>query len=201
MAGPARSTTTLSFLTYQSGFQFQQYGYSAAIAYVMVVILIIASTVTLRFVRTAWAWRGHEARRWAAILAYLTLFLIAVVALAPFAYLLLLSTKKRIEIVAQVPPTLNINWDQVAKNYREVIDTMGMLTFVGNSVIVVGIATVIGLVVGTPTAYAFSRMRFRGRETWASTILSFRFMPAVAVAIPIFLMIALRGTSRTRSRA
>ena len=38
--GPARSTTTLSFLTYQSGFQFQQYGYSAAIAYVMVVILI-----------------------------------------------------------------------------------------------------------------------------------------------------------------
>ena len=35
--GPARSTTTLSFLTYQSGFQFQQYGYSAAIAYVMVV--------------------------------------------------------------------------------------------------------------------------------------------------------------------
>jgi len=49
--GPARSTTTLSFLTYQSGFQFQQYGYSAAIAYVMVVILIIASTVTLRSVR------------------------------------------------------------------------------------------------------------------------------------------------------
>jgi ABC-type sugar transport system permease subunit len=47
--GPARSTTTLSFLTYQSGFQFQQYGYSAAIAYVMVVILICATTITLRF--------------------------------------------------------------------------------------------------------------------------------------------------------
>ena len=54
--GPARSTTTLSFLTYQSGFQFQQYGYSAAIAYVMVVILICATTITLRFVRT----RGIE---------------------------------------------------------------------------------------------------------------------------------------------
>ena len=65
-------------------------------------------------------------------------------ALAPFAYLLVLSTKKRIEIVAQVPPTLNINWDQIAKNYREVIDTQGMLQFVGNSIIVVGIATLIG---------------------------------------------------------
>jgi len=124
------------------------------------------------------------------VLAYVTLFLIAVVALAPIAYLLVLSTKKRIEIVAQVPPTLSIDWDQVAKNYREVIDTQGMLDFIGNSIIVVGIATIIGLVVGTPAAYAFSRLRFRGRETWASTILSFRFMPAVAVAIPIFLMVS-----------
>ncbi|MFO1540579.1 MAG: carbohydrate ABC transporter permease [Chloroflexota bacterium] len=54
--GPARSTTTLSFLTFQSGFSFQQYGYAAAIAYVMVVILMILSTITLRFVRL----RGTE---------------------------------------------------------------------------------------------------------------------------------------------
>jgi multiple sugar transport system permease protein len=44
-------------------------------------------------------------------------------------------------------------------------------------------------VLGVPAAYAFSRLRFRGSDTWASTILSFRFMPPVAVAIPIFLMI------------
>jgi multiple sugar transport system permease protein len=68
-----------------------------------------------------------------------------------------------------------------------------MLTFVGNSIIVVGIATIIALIVGTPAAYAFSRLRFRGRETWASTVLSFRFMPGVAVAIPIFLMISFIG--------
>ena len=43
------------------------------------------------------------------IAAYLTLILIGVVMLAPFAYLLLLSTKRRIEIVAQVPPTLDID--------------------------------------------------------------------------------------------
>ena len=38
------------------------------------------------------------------VAAYLTLVLIGVVMLAPFGYLLLLSTKRRIEIVAQVPP-------------------------------------------------------------------------------------------------
>jgi multiple sugar transport system permease protein len=55
--GPARSTTTLSFLTYENGFDFQHYGYAAAIAYVMVAILIVLSTVLLRFVRL----RGLEA--------------------------------------------------------------------------------------------------------------------------------------------
>ncbi len=49
--GPARSTTTLSFLAFQNGFQFQNYGYAAATAYVMVIALIVATTVLLRLVR------------------------------------------------------------------------------------------------------------------------------------------------------
>ncbi|MBF6606060.1 MAG: carbohydrate ABC transporter permease [Chloroflexi bacterium] len=88
-----------------------------------------------------------------------------------------------------MPPTLSFDWSTIVRNYTEVIGTQGMLAFVGNSIIVVGIATLVGLIVGTPAAYAFSRLRFRGRDTWASTILSFRFMPGVAVAIPIFLMV------------
>ncbi len=49
--GPARSTTTLSFLAFQNGFQFQNYGYAAATAYVMVITLILATTLLLRRVR------------------------------------------------------------------------------------------------------------------------------------------------------
>lgn len=49
--GPARSTTTLSFLAFQNGFQFQNYGYAAATSYVMVIALIVATTVLLRRVR------------------------------------------------------------------------------------------------------------------------------------------------------
>jgi multiple sugar transport system permease protein len=45
------------------------------------------------------------------------------------------------------------------------------------------------VILGVPAAYAFSRYRFRGKDRWASTILSFRFMPPIAVAIPILLMI------------
>ncbi len=49
--GPARSTTTLSFLSFQNGFQFQNYGYAAAVAYLMLLILIVGTTVLLRYVK------------------------------------------------------------------------------------------------------------------------------------------------------
>ncbi|MBA2701800.1 MAG: carbohydrate ABC transporter permease [Chloroflexi bacterium] len=125
--------------------------------------------------------------------AYLLLFVIGIVAFIPFVYLLVLSTKRRIDIVAQVPPTLTFDWNQIVKNYSEVIGSQGMLGFALNSVIVVGLATALALIIATPAAYAFSRLRFRGSESWASTILSFRFMPPVAVAIPIFLMVRAVG--------
>jgi multiple sugar transport system permease protein len=127
------------------------------------------------------------------IIAYLFLIALGIVGAAPFLYLAVLSTKKRIEILAQVPPTLNFSWAQVVKNYNEVLFSQGMLAFTFNSIIVVGIATAIAIVIGTPAAYAFSRLRFKHSEQLASTILSMRFMPPIAVAIPLFLMVKAVG--------
>ena len=62
-----------------------------------------------------------------------------------------------------------------------------------------GASTLLALVIGVPAAYGFSRMRFRGADHFASTILSFRFMPPVAVAIPIYLMINTFGLVNTYS--
>ena len=49
--GPARSTTTLSFFSFQNGFTFQNYGYAAAAAYMMLIILAVGTTVLLRYVQ------------------------------------------------------------------------------------------------------------------------------------------------------
>jgi len=127
------------------------------------------------------------------VIAYLFLVLLGIFGAAPFLYLVVLSTKKRIEILAQVPPTLNFSWAQIAKNYNEVLFSQGMLAFTLNSVIVVGIATAAAILIGTPAAYAFSRLRFKHSEQLASTILSMRFMPPIAVAIPLFLMVKAAG--------
>lgn len=132
-------------------------------------------------------------RHFERLLAYVLLVAICIVGFAPFVYLLVLSGKRRIQILAEVPPTLDFDWEVVTRNYAEVIQAQGMLGFALNSAFVVGIATVASLIIAVPAAYAFSRLQFRGRETWASTILSFRFMPPVAVAIPIFLMVRTIG--------
>jgi multiple sugar transport system permease protein len=133
--------------------------------------------------------RGHPTSRLRVqrALAYLLLVLIAVIGFAPFVMLVIYSFRTRIEIL-QVPPTLDFDIDTILRNYRDVLFTRGFLGATWNSILVTGLTVAISLLVGTPAAYAFSRLRFRARDSWASTILSFRFMPPVAVAIPILLM-------------
>jgi multiple sugar transport system permease protein len=132
------------------------------------------------------------AHRIGRVISYLVMILIGLLGLAPFLYLLVLSTKSRIDVLT-VPPSLDFDWGQIKSNYGNAIHDQGYITYIQNSVVVTGIATLLSLVLGVPAAFAFSRLRFRGSNTWASSILSFRFMPPVAVAIPIFLMIRWLG--------
>ena len=126
-------------------------------------------------------------------LAYFVLAALGVIGIAPFLYLAVLSSKRRIDILLQVPPKLTFDWKRISTNYNEVLFNQGFVDFIMNSVIVVGASTLIAMVIGTPAAYAFSRLPFRGNDTLASVILSMRFMPPIAVAIPLFLMIRAVG--------
>lgn len=47
--GPARTTTTLAFFSFQNGFEFQNYGYAAAVAYTMLLVLVVGTTVLLHY--------------------------------------------------------------------------------------------------------------------------------------------------------
>ena len=136
-------------------------------------------------------------RRLGRAFAYVGLVALGIIGVAPFVYLAILSTKRRIEILAQVPPHLSFEWSTISRTYQEVLYSQGMLDFTMNSVVVVGLTTLLALLIGTPAAYAFSRLRFRGSEKLSSTILSMRFMPPLAVAIPLFLMMKAIGLQDT----
>jgi multiple sugar transport system permease protein len=122
------------------------------------------------------------------VISYVVLITIGVVGIAPFAYLLVISSKSGLTLL-DVPPSLHFDWTTIKANYGQVIHENHYLTYVKNSILVTGASTFLALVIGVPAAYGFSRLRFRGADHFASTILSFRFMPPVAVAIPIYLMI------------
>ncbi len=122
------------------------------------------------------------------LFTYVVLAIILVVVLAPFAFLVISSFKTNIEILKS-PPTLNIfNWGVIQKNYDQVLNQRSFLFYIRNSCVVVLASTLLALVTGTPAAYGFSRWRFRASNDLAYWILSNRFMPVVAIAVPIYLM-------------
>jgi multiple sugar transport system permease protein len=129
--------------------------------------------------------------------SYLTLIIIALVGIFPIAYLFLLSTKRRIDI-GDVPPSLTIEWEVVVENYKEVLIDRSYITSTLNTVIITSIVVIISLIIGTPAAYALSRLKIKGSERISSTILSLRFMPPVAVAIPILLSMRFLHVANTR---
>jgi multiple sugar transport system permease protein len=49
--GPVEATTTLSFQSFQNGFEFQHYGYASAISYVMVIAAAIGITLLFKVVK------------------------------------------------------------------------------------------------------------------------------------------------------
>jgi multiple sugar transport system permease protein len=127
------------------------------------------------------------ARRLERTVAYLLLIAIAIVGFAPFVILAIISFKTRIQVL-EVPPSLNFKLETIVKNYEDVIFDRGFLRYTINSIVITATTVLISLILATPAAYAFSRLRFRGRDRLATTILSLRFMPPVAVAIPVLLM-------------
>ncbi|MEV0919217.1 carbohydrate ABC transporter permease [Streptomyces sp. NPDC049967] len=83
------------------------------------------------------------------------------------------------------------------RNFDAAINQTGFLTDLRNSLIVVGGAVLLAVVLGAFAAAALSRFRFRGRRTIMVSILVVQMLPITALLIPTFLIfneIGLLGT-------
>src|SRR3954469_24976784 len=115
---------------------------------------------------------------------YVVLAVIVVLVVGPFLFMALSSLKTNLDIL-ESPPNLHIfDWDVIKKNYSGVLYGRNFIEYIRNSTIVVAGTTLLALFIATPAAYGFSRFPFRGREDLAFWILSTRFMPVIAVAVP-----------------
>jgi multiple sugar transport system permease protein len=131
--------------------------------------------------------------------------IMAVIVLAPFAWLIISSVSPSGDLLAAhthwIPqqPTLSRyrqiissapGGDNVAANFR-----LAMV----NSLIVATATTVVSLVVGTLGGYAFARLRFRLRRTSLFAFLAIYMLPPIALVIPLYLALAALGLLDTKT--
>jgi arabinogalactan oligomer/maltooligosaccharide transport system permease protein len=80
-------------------------------------------------------------------------------------------------------------------NYRTLLTSgeFPFWTWFGNSIKIASITSLLSLAITTTAAYAFSRFRFRGRQTMLKAILLIQVFPALLALVATFLMIAQIG--------
>jgi ABC-type maltose transport system permease subunit len=80
-------------------------------------------------------------------------------------------------------------------NYRELLTSVEFpfWTWIGNSLKIASITSVLSLAITTVAAYAFSRFRFRGRVTMLKGILLINVFPGLLALVATFLMISQIG--------
>jgi multiple sugar transport system permease protein len=66
--------------------------------------------------------------------------------------------------------------------------TIPLLTYLENSLIVCSVASVASVIVALLAAYAVSRYRFRGRQVFSITILSTQMFPGILFLLPLFVI-------------
>lgn len=122
----------------------------------------------------------------------------------PIVWIFLMSFQTN-ETILRVPPSLDFS--PTLQNYTALItgkletqagsldiDFMGNLF---NSLFLSTASVLVGLILGVPAAYAFARLKFRGSEDIAFTLLSFRFAPPLLVLLPLTIYFQQLGLANT----
>jgi multiple sugar transport system permease protein len=132
-------------------------------------------------------------RRLGGALAVLVVFLF----LMPVAWIASLSVRQPRDVLSQ--KVFSMGQRPTLDNYRAVlVDDEAFLRGLGNSVLVAVSAAAIGLLAGTPAAYALARFRFAGRRRFWNFVLSTRMAPPAAMVIPFYVLYHRTGLLDTR---
>ncbi len=109
-----------------------------------------------------------------------------IVVLVPLAYMLILSVSPDVDISAGVVFPSKLALDNYVKIWTTVNFGGGML----NSAIICGIASLGAVIVGSLAGYVSSRVPFRGKTVFMSSLLAFQTVPTVMTLLPLFIVMA-----------
>lgn len=120
-------------------------------------------------------------------LLYTFLILFILFTLLPYVWMILTSFKTRVDAFA-IPP--KIFFEATTDNYYDVFIGKGMIKNLWNSVIVMVASTLIVMVLGLPSAFAFSRFKTKADGVLLNFLLGSKFTPFVVMALPLYLIMS-----------
>jgi multiple sugar transport system permease protein len=138
---------------------------------------------------------GQQSGRWQRTvgrgLLHLALIAVGVLMLAPLAWMLSTSLKEPADIFTYPPQW--IPQPVVWQNYLKTVSVMPFGRFYLNSVVQAAAVTALQLLTSSLAAFAFARLRFRGRDTLFLLYLATMMIPFPVTMIPNFVIIRILG--------
>lgn len=129
--------------------------------------------------------KGNLRRRGSkAIVVSIVCFLLCIY-LLPF-FWIVLSSFKPANLIISYPPVMFFH--PTLEHFFSLHSRWNFYHKISNSLIIAGGTVTICVFLGMIAAYALSRYRIKGRDFLLIWILSFRFLPVVAILLPLFLL-------------
>ncbi|WP_049574076.1 carbohydrate ABC transporter permease [Nonomuraea sp. SBT364] len=119
-------------------------------------------------------------------LAYAALIVVTLLVLVPFGWMVSSSLKRNNEVF-----TIPIQWipDELRwENFVDIWDRIPLATYLGNSVYLSVMVTLLQVLTGSFAAYGFSKVRFPGRDALFLTYIATIAVPWQAYMVPQYIM-------------
>ena len=131
-------------------------------------------------------------RRWGA--AWVALGILTLLSLYPFVFVTFTAFKTRRDYASDPvgPP-----WNPTLEYLERALTTGNMLGYLANSLIVVGIAVVLLMIIASLAGYALSVLQFRGSKLVLLGIICLLAVPAAVVMIPLYRTVGQLGLLNT----
>ncbi|MFD5893755.1 sugar ABC transporter permease [Streptomyces sp. NPDC060366] len=124
--------------------------------------------------------RGDRSRA-ASVGLHATLVVASVIAVFPVLWVLLTSLKP-----AAYATTTDFFKETTFENYTKLLADTPFLTWFGNSLLIAGLTTVLGVFTAATTGYAVSRFRFPGKRGLMWTLLITQMFPMAVLIVPLY---------------
>jgi multiple sugar transport system permease protein len=130
-----------------------------------------------------------------AILRFVYIGLFTLFVLAPFYWVAVTSIKPQEDLLAD--PPVFFPGHPTALHYSTALNHLRGWLGLKNSLVIASCVTILAVLIGSAAAYSMARFRTGGKHL-AFWVLSQRFMPPIAVVIPVFLMFRSLGLTDSR---